>query len=79
MADGHQYLLTLWGIQEQEQLFRLGQPDQDLARVDRGRLREMAQRLAAMRAAMADAREPQTRPLSPEAQRRLKALGYVGP
>ena len=79
VADGHQYLLTLWGIQEQEQLFRLGQPDQDLARVDRGRLREMAQRLAAMRAAMADAREPQTRPLSPEARRRLKALGYVGP
>jgi len=79
VADGHQYLLTLWGVQEQEQLFRLGQPEQDLAQVDRGRLREMGQRLATMRAGMADTRESQTQQLSPEARRRLKALGYVGP
>jgi hypothetical protein len=79
VADGHQYLLTLWGVQEQEQLFRLGQPEQDLAQIDRGRLREMGQRLATMRAGMADTRESQTQQLSPEARRRLKALGYVGP
>ena len=66
-------------MQEQEQLFRLGQPEQDLAQIDRGRLREMGQRLATMRAGMADTRESQTQQLSPEARRRLKALGYVGP